>query len=293
MPVPTPESSETRSHFMERCVEFLTNEGKPNDQAVAICYTQWENREGKMEEQILFETTDMQMKAAEDTPTAEFIASKEVVDRDGEILKVNGIDIKNYKRNPVVLYAHRRDDYPIGKATKIIKTRDGELKIKVLFATEENEDAMKVYRLIKGGFLNAVSIGFRPTEPPEYPKDGKIFRVFPKTELLELSIVPVPANQDALALGKAAIEKGIISEEEVNRFFAVNEVLPDEEDELKEQVDELSRQVSYLAKLFEEYKEQDTSADAQEETDVEYTGEEMREIMEYFGIDPENYDEGE
>lgn len=41
MPVPTPNAGESREDFMGRCVSFLTGEGKPQDQAVAICSSQW------------------------------------------------------------------------------------------------------------------------------------------------------------------------------------------------------------------------------------------------------------
>lgn len=41
MPVPTPNAGESREDFMGRCVSFLTDEGKPQDQAVAICASQW------------------------------------------------------------------------------------------------------------------------------------------------------------------------------------------------------------------------------------------------------------
>jgi len=38
MPIPTPRATETRDEFVGRCAEFLTSEGKSQDQALAICY---------------------------------------------------------------------------------------------------------------------------------------------------------------------------------------------------------------------------------------------------------------
>lgn len=46
MPIPKPRKKEPKDKFMGRCVSFLRNEGKPNEQAVAICFSQWE-RKGK------------------------------------------------------------------------------------------------------------------------------------------------------------------------------------------------------------------------------------------------------
>lgn len=46
MPLPKPEPNETQSHFISRCIEFVMQEdpNTPIDQAAAMCYTQWRNR---------------------------------------------------------------------------------------------------------------------------------------------------------------------------------------------------------------------------------------------------------
>ena len=41
MPIPKPNIGETQSTFMGRCVSFLIDEGKPEQQAVAICYQEY------------------------------------------------------------------------------------------------------------------------------------------------------------------------------------------------------------------------------------------------------------
>ena len=45
MPIPKPNSGETREQFMNRCVSFVVNEGTPQEQAVAICSIQWDESE--------------------------------------------------------------------------------------------------------------------------------------------------------------------------------------------------------------------------------------------------------
>lgn len=45
MPLPEPKKNEKRPEFMERCVPFVSKEGKTNKEAVAICMVQWRNRE--------------------------------------------------------------------------------------------------------------------------------------------------------------------------------------------------------------------------------------------------------
>lgn len=41
MPIPTPNTNETQGDFMARCVSFLVDEGRENEQAVAICFQQY------------------------------------------------------------------------------------------------------------------------------------------------------------------------------------------------------------------------------------------------------------
>ena len=50
MPIPTPYKDETRSQFISRCVEAIADEYDDVKQAVAICYTQWENWQRKKAE---------------------------------------------------------------------------------------------------------------------------------------------------------------------------------------------------------------------------------------------------
>jgi len=193
-----------------------------------------------------FYTNSFEIKAdKEDKRTMEFIASKEVADRDNEVIKIKGIDLKNYKKNPVILWSHNRNDLPIGKAVRITKSGDT-LKMKIQFADyETNPFADQVYRLLKGGYLNATSIGFMPDyEKVEYD-EKKRQRIFNKVELFELSIVNVPANQEALATGKSinkAFEDVVITEEELEVWT------PETKDTDKEVIKDLEARIVVLEK---------------------------------------------
>jgi len=168
----------------------------------------------------------MVMKAAKEDRVVEFIASKEVVDRGGDLVKVKGVDLKDFKKNPVIMWSHMHDAPPIAKAVSMRKSGD-ELKMKVQFATsEEYGFADTIYKLIKGGYINATSIGIIPDyESMEYPggkelNGKKVRRIINKSSLIELSILPIPMNQDALrtkALNKA-IQDGVIDDVELKEF---------------------------------------------------------------------------
>jgi HK97 family phage major capsid protein/HK97 family phage prohead protease len=123
----------------------------------------------------------------------EVVVSSASLDRHGEIIDIDGIDTKRYMKNPVVQWAHDYDKPPIGKAVKLWK--DGKkLMARMKFAIAENPFAKTIYELVKGGFLNAVSIGFIPLEMEE--------NTFTKSEMIEFSVVPVPANPEALITAK-------------------------------------------------------------------------------------------
>jgi HK97 family phage major capsid protein/HK97 family phage prohead protease len=123
----------------------------------------------------------------------EAVISSGVLDRHGEKIDVAGISTKQYMKNPIVAWAHNYDLPPIGKAIKVWK--EGEkLMGRMKFAIAENPMAKTVYELIQGGFLNAVSIGFIPLE-----MDGNTYT---KSEMIEFSVVPVPANPEALIFAK-------------------------------------------------------------------------------------------
>lgn len=222
MPVPEPRKNEEKEEFMERCVSFLIDEGTDNEQAVAICATQWRN---KMSDKSMIKYFATEIKETNDKErTFTMIGSKEVVDADGDIVKVDGIDLKRFKKNPVILPYHNYNGFPIGKGVgKKVWVEDKKLMFKFQLATaEESPLADQAYRLIKGGYLKTSSIGFIPNwneiEYPEKDKKGAR-RIFNKTELLELSLVAVPSNPEALLAGiNKAWDDGVLDGEELNTW---------------------------------------------------------------------------
>ena len=100
-------------------------------------------------------------------------------------------DLKNFKKNPVVLDSHNYDgiEHILGKV-KNAKVKDKKLQGTVVFA-EMNPKGVMAKEMLEAGFINAVSVGFIPKEFDEK------YNIL-KSELLELSIVSVPANPEAL-----------------------------------------------------------------------------------------------
>ncbi len=155
----------------------------------------------------------------------EFTASTADMDRDGEVIDVSGWDLKNFKKNPVIMFAHAYNTLPIGKATKI-GVKDGKLMDVVEFPPEGTyEFADTVARLVDAGYLKTQSVGFIPKkwEDGDFDEDDKKKprRTYTKQELLEISIVPVPSNPNALM---NAVKDGVIT---TKQFEALTEGEPE------------------------------------------------------------------
>lgn len=159
----------------------------------------------------------------------EAVVASESEDRHGEVLELKGLDTSKYMKNPVVLWAHDYSQPPIGK-TLTLKKKDGKLIAKVKFAIDEDSFAHKIYKLYKGGYMKAFSIGFIPKEIDD--------NRYTKAEMIEHSSVPIPANSEALAL---AISKGIITKKDISKLNAERQEgfeMSDEKDIVQEEKDE-------------------------------------------------------
>lgn len=135
----------------------------------------------------------------------EVVASTSVVDSYDEIVAQNW-DLTRFAANPVVLYAHQSRELPIGTAEAAVK--NGQLEARITLVSEKaNPKAQQVLELIREGALRAVSVGFMPRDVRFEKRDGREVFVLDNNELWEISVVPVPANPEALAKMRArAIE---------------------------------------------------------------------------------------
>jgi HK97 family phage prohead protease len=126
--------------------------------------------------------------------TYRFVVSTDTVDRSNDTIDQSGWDLKSYRRNPVVLAFHDASNWPVGKATKI-GVEGGKLVAEVLFA--DTHEGRKAQALVDAGMLKATSVGFLPTES-KMSMERKGGYDFTKQQLMEFSVVPVPANPDCL-----------------------------------------------------------------------------------------------
>lgn len=122
-----------------------------------------------------------------------FIASTEGVKRDGLSLKAEDWSLDNYRRNPVIGWAHDYSRLPIGRGEVAV---EGDALVVDVTFDRADPFAAEVERKVRTGFVNAVSVGWVDVEG-----EGGT-----QHDLLEVSVVPVPADPEALAEGRAWLE---------------------------------------------------------------------------------------
>jgi len=139
--------------------------------------------------------------------TERFCFSDGSVDRMGDTIDPNGWDTVDFLNNPVALWAHDSSAPPIGGASNLA-VEAGRLMGDIEFASADVYPfADTIYRLVRGKFLRAVSVGFIPLEYSFVEDKDRPWGIdFKRQSLLEISICPVPANPNALQEARA---KGI------------------------------------------------------------------------------------
>ena len=145
--------------------------------------------------------------------TYEFTASTEDIDRDGEVIEAAGWQLANFKKNPVIMFAHNYYTLPVGRAPKVW-VEGKALKNHVEFPEAGTYDFADICeRMVDKGFLRAESVGFLPDPDAIEQGDGKKKprQTYKKQELLEISLVPVPSQPNALMAAKNA---GVITDKE-------------------------------------------------------------------------------
>lgn len=190
--------------------------------------------------------------------TVEGEFSHEIEDRQGDKVIQNGWDLANYLLNPVVLWAHKHDEFPIAKMLQIGVTPENILAGKMQFAVEENPVAATAFALVKGGYLRAFSVGFN-NRKYEIDQENDLY-ILNENELYEVSVVPVGADQLALAKQKG-IDTDLLEADELKK--AVAKISPDKKNIIRSAIRALTEALN-----------DETEADKKVDTKVEHSSSE-------------------
>jgi HK97 family phage prohead protease len=236
-----------------------------------------------------------------------FVASTANPDRYGDVVDQKGWDLRAYNRNPVVLFNHNPSQMPIGKGRAYVE--NDQLMLEVEF-DQKDDMAKTIEQKVRDGYINAVSVGFQPSKtiarsslPADHPYHGKSGSYFQTSELLEVSIVTIPANNEAtlskqfsreIGLADVArsliINKHIISVQELdNGNYLVEfaghspEEMEQEEDAMKEEEsEEMGMEDEEEERAHDEDHKEDSYHDEDSDEDKEMKEEESEEDEEKF-----------
>ncbi len=132
------------------------------------------------------------------------VASTGEVDRQGDLVEPSGWHLENFLKNPVIPWAHDYSRPPVARALEV-KVEEGRLLFLAQFApAEDYAFADTVFRLYRGGFLRAFSVGFLALESEllQTRQKGRLVTGtrYLEQELYEISCVTLPANPEALSI---------------------------------------------------------------------------------------------
>lgn len=152
---------------------------------------------------------------AGEKPILDFVATDETLDRYDEVIKLDGWQTERYLQNPVVPDCHCYHSIAniLGR-TISLSVADGKMFNRVEFALD-NPMGKMAYKMAKGGFIKSESVGFIPLEWENGMNADQPRRTYIKQELLEISLVVVPANPGATvgaALKSGAIERADLTD---------------------------------------------------------------------------------
>jgi HK97 family phage prohead protease/HK97 family phage major capsid protein len=198
--VPDPDDDESHDDYIDRCVDRMTGDDDTLDEADAEeeCELAWEefrdNYRGAGE---------LVYKTHASGSGMEFVLSDGSVDLMGDVIEPRGWQIESFLANPIALFNHR-GDAPIGKWTNI-RITDKDLRGNLVLAEKGTSARInEIRKLVEADILRAASVGFRPIrQEPIKTNSAWGGSHFLEQRLVEVSLVSVPANPNALAVAKS------------------------------------------------------------------------------------------
>ncbi len=166
-----------------------------------------ETKKGQKKPVVLYTERDFTKLERKDDGAISFELSNELPDRYDTIIPFEMWNFDNYNENPILAYNHYtgtdNPDNIIGSGRIEIDEKNKKIYGFPQFEPAEiNKKAAKIEKKVNHGTLRAVSVGFIPIEAGhwgvESDDENPNIYYFGQVELVEFSIVDIPANPQAL-----------------------------------------------------------------------------------------------
>lgn len=159
-------------------------------------------------------------KIGDGTVHLQMVLSDSSLDRSFERVDQSGWKLKNYKKNPVILWAHNQQIPSIGRMEGIKVVEERLIGNPKFDPKEIDPFSFMIEEKLRLGSLNCGSVGFKAikVEIVENARDGTRL-IIKELELFEFSICNVPTLPSSAAIRKPPEKKGI-SETVASRLFS-------------------------------------------------------------------------
>jgi len=186
---------------VEMCIIDLLESGECDDEDEARERCEEIYGEGSMDKgKRTPDKVEYRTVASDKTKGLDFVLSDATPDRYDDIILTAGWKLENFEKNPIALFAHA-GSFPIG-SWKNVRVEENALRGTLVLAKEGTSARIdEIRQLVEAGILKAVSVGFTPLSYEER-KGDTYGLVYTEQELVECSLVSVPANPNALLLAK-------------------------------------------------------------------------------------------
>lgn len=183
--------------------------------------------------QRLFMQVDKDFAVEENSRKIRMIGSTSTADRVGDIMNLSpeAVELKHYMKNPIILENHDYHKPAIAKCVGI-EFKNNQMVFDIEFAdTERGNEYLYLY---KNGYQSASSIGFigneyEPAVNEKGERTGGLY--FKKWSLLELSLVTVPCNPEAITSAKEFISEELYKELVIEKDTNGNDTVIDDKKE--------------------------------------------------------------
>jgi len=214
-PLPKPRDNEEENDFISRCMSVIADEYEDNDQALAICGTQWREREKSMKE-IERKAIQVELKEDKEGSFTARIVTLDAIDKDGDVTIS-----KAFPNKKVLVSAYQHGSWqgalPVGKAD--FREEDssilglGELNLKTIAGREHYETLKFAPELIEWSYGFKVLQQGSDKEIDDWSKDhdgARPARILKKVDPFEISPVLLGAgvNTATLAIKSTYTDQG-------------------------------------------------------------------------------------
>ena len=245
MPIPKPKTGESQDAFISRCMSAIADEYDDNDQALAICFQKWRDKDKKsIDLTIERRIFDGEFRALADQSTVEGYAA--VFDEESEPIFGSFIEViahgafrKTIKENDIRALINHDPNLILGRTTnETLRLKEDKKGLKYEVDLPDTTYARDLKESILRGDITQNSFGFQ-TVKDEWSKDGKTrtlrevrlydispvtFPAYPQTSL-QMRLQDIGIDYEALNVAVIRINRGIILNSDVDLIESTIEIL--------------------------------------------------------------------